>query len=121
MVHGRPGACVLVVTQFVTHAWTPDCNDRIWRRAAVDIRIVLGRQVGIAGTTAEGHNASMEHYVRPDEADEPAPMRPEPKQPLLRRVARWLATLLADREPSRRSSFLIRNQDGTSRIINPPH
>jgi len=68
------------------------------------------------------HHARMEHYVRPDDADESASVTPEARERLHRRLARWISALVADREPSKRqSSSLIRNQDGTGTVISGNH
>ncbi len=59
----------------------------------------------------------MEHYVRPDDADDPPPPTPDGSEPLRQRLMRWLSAVVADREPPRQPPNLIRNPDGTSTII----
>ncbi|WP_412748751.1 hypothetical protein [Krasilnikovia sp. M28-CT-15] len=59
----------------------------------------------------------MEHYVRPADAGIPAPLPPRRREPLRRRLARWLSAVVADRPATGQSPNLIRNWDGTGTVI----
>ena len=65
-------------------------------------------------------HAAVEHYVRPDDEDGSANMPAEGRERLHLRLGRWLSSVVADREPSKRQSpNLIRNQDGTGGTVIP--
>jgi hypothetical protein len=63
----------------------------------------------------------MEHYVRPDGADEPPAPVAGPAEPLHRRLGRWLSGLMADRESKGQSSDLIRNSNGDGGTVVSSH
>ena len=55
--------------------------------------------------------------MRPDDADEAIRPVVTWREPLHRRIGRWLSVLVADREPNGQSPNLIRNSDGTGGTV----